>query len=231
MPTQTSLVTGANRGIGLEFTRQLKQRGERLIVTARDPDAAGELRALLDQGDRIEPLDVADPGSAARLGNQLGGERIDVLINNAGVGGKGQKLEETDTENILRVLDVNSVGPMRVTRALLPQLRAGGRKLIVNVSSQLGSITNAKGGSSYAYRSSKAALNMLTRHLAVELGAEGFTCVTIHPGWVQTDMGGPQAHLTTAQSVSSILTSIIDAAERDSHNGTFRNYDGSELPW
>lgn len=231
MSKATYLITGANRGLGLEFVRQLKARGERVIATARNPDNATELRSLLDKADRIEPLDVADRGSADRLGYNLGGERIDALINNAGVGGKGEPLEQADTENILRVLDINAVGPMRVTKALLTQLRAGDRKLIINVSSQLGSITNAKGGSSYAYRSSKAALNMLTRHLACELGEQGFTCVTIHPGWVQTDMGGPEAHLTTEQSVSNILTNIIDAATHSTHNGTFRNFDGTELPW
>ena len=233
---RTTLITGANRGVGLELARQLKARGHNLIATARNPDHADELKATLNAEDRLEQLDVAQDDSCASLAERLADTPIHTLINNAGIGSTKSPITEIDTHDLAHVLDVNAIGPIRVTRAILPLMRRaaarqGSGGLILNISSQLGSIANNTGGSSYAYRSSKAALNMLTKHLAVELEPEGFTVITAHPGWVQTDMGGPNATLTPQQSATSLIENVINPAEPETHNGTFRNYDGTTLPW
>ncbi len=231
----TTLITGANRGIGLELAKQLAAAGHTVIATARNPNKADELKAALNPDSSVERLDVNDQASIDALADRLnpdGSPRpIDILINNAGVGSTKAPLAETDLDELLDVFSINAVGPLRVTRALLPNLHAGDRKLVLNVSSQLGSITNNTGGSSYAYRGSKAALNMLTKHLAIELAEHNFTVITCHPGWVQTDMGGPNATLTVPDSATALITNIINPAKPETHNATYRNYDGTELPW
>lgn len=222
------LVTGANRGLGLEFAKQLTARGDSVIGTARSLDKCAALRAL-GTSVRVVELDVTDAASISGLGERVGKDAIDVLINNAGVSSTSKSVGQMDASELQRVFMVNSVAPMLVTGALLPQLRAGSRKLIVQITSQLGSIANNTGGSTYAYRGSKAALNQMNKCLANELGPEGFRCLAVHPGWVRTDMGGPNAHLSPEESVRAILATM-DGAEPNS-NGTFVNYDGSPLPW
>ncbi|MCC6969394.1 MAG: SDR family oxidoreductase [Phycisphaerales bacterium] len=225
MPT-TFLVTGATRGIGLEFARQLSQRGDDVLATARDPKNAGELSSFRLS---IGGLDVSDPISIEGLAEALAGRPIDVLINNAGVGSPTKSINDCTADELQRVFMVNSVAPMLVAKAVLPSLRLGSRKLIVNISSQLASITNNTGGSSFAYRASKTALNQLNKSLANELGPEGFTCVVVHPGWVRTDMGGPNAPIVPADSVK-LLLKLIDALT-PADNGKFFNNDGTVLPW
>lgn len=225
MPT-TWLITGASRGIGLEFVRQLAARGERVLATARDPAKAPELARLAAA---VLPMEATDDRSVLALRDRLEGQAVDVLVNNAGVSSQTKNLAELTSESLLGVLHVNAAAPMVVTRAALPALRRGQRKLVVNISSQLGSITNNSGGSTYGYRASKAALNMLTVCAANELRGEGFTCVAFHPGWVRTDMGGPEAPLTPERSVSSMLSAFDRLGPADS--GRFLNYDGSPLPW
>lgn len=225
----TYLITGANRGIGLEFVRQLAGRGEgeTVIGTAREPRKAAELAKVAR---RVIELDVADDASIGSLGDRIGEDAIDVLINNAGVGSEGTKsLAAMDVEEMRRVFMVNAIAPVMVARAALPRLRAGKRKLIVNISSQLGSITNNNGGSSYGYRGSKAAVNMLTVCMSNELKGEGFTCVAMHPGWVRTDMGGKNATLSVEESVGMMLKTIEQLRTEDT--GRFLNYDGTGLPW
>lgn len=221
----TWLVTGANRGIGLELVRQLAAAGERVIATSRQPDSAAELGRLAA---RVVALDVALPASIDLLPKHID-EPIDVLINNAGVSSTSNALSACTPDEFARVFAINSTGPILVARALIDRLRAGRRKAIVHITSQLGSIANNTGGSSYAYRASKAALNQLNRSLAAELTKEAFTCVAIHPGWVRTDMGGPQAPLTPPQSAEHILRTIAALSPADS--GKFLNYDGVPLPW
>lgn len=225
MPS-TFLVTGATRGIGLEFARQLSQRGDDVLATARDPKNAGELTSFRLS---IGGLDVSDPISIEGLTEALAGRPIDVLINNAGVGSPTKSINDCTADELQRVFMINSVAPMLVAKAVLPSLRLGSRKLIVNISSQLASITNNTGGSSYAYRASKTALNQLNKSLANELGAEGFTCVVVHPGWVRTDMGGANAPIVPADSVK-LLLKLIDALT-PADNGKFFNNDGTVLPW
>ena len=222
----TVLITGANRGLGLEFARQYAADGWHVVATARKPEQADDLKALSVE---IAALDVADPASIEALAKSLEGRPIDLLINNAGIFPRVSSIEEIDFDDYSRTLVVNTVGPVRVTRALLPNLRAGEMKTVVNITSRLGSIALTDNGVFYGYRESKAALNMFTRTLANELKPEGFTCLTIHPGWVQTDMGGANASLRPEESISGMRAVI---AERGPANtGTYWSYSGEEVPW
>ena len=224
--SRTVLVTGANRGLGLEFARQYAEAGWKVIGTARKPEQAAELEAL---GARVVQLDVADQGSVDRMATELADQPIDLLINNAGIFPRVGKIDEIDFDDYSRTLAVNTVGPVRVTRALLPNLRQGELKIIAGLSSNLGSIAENERGNFYGYRESKAALNMFTKTLAAELGPEGFTCVVLTPGWVQTDMGGPNAPLQPADSISGMKAVLDKLTPAD--NGSFWSYDGSQMPW
>lgn len=223
---RTVVVTGANRGIGLEFARQLKVKGYYVIATARKPEAAEELRGL---GVQIEQLDVADSASVQAFAERLQGTIIDILINNAGIAGHGAStFAEHDFDAVDRTFQVNSLGPMRVTQALLDNLRRGKQKKILHISSMMGSIEMNQGGA-YGYRASKAALNSFNKTLSVELGKEGFICVVLHPGWVRTGIGGSSAPLSTEESVAGLIT-VIEGLDADS-NGRFIDYTGKDLPW
>jgi NAD(P)-dependent dehydrogenase (short-subunit alcohol dehydrogenase family) len=224
--TTTVLITGANRGIGLEYARQFAAKGYQVIGTARDPADAKELSEVAD---RIEQLDVTDPASVAGLAKRLDGKTIDILVNNAGVFDRGDvSLDKVDFQMMERTLAVNALGPLRVVQSLLPNLRKGKRKTIVSMSSQLGSIENSN-GRWYAYRSSKAALNQINKTLSAELGAEGFVCVVLHPGWVRTDMGGPGATYSPEESVSGLVAVIEKLGPAD--NGRFYDFKGNPIPW
>lgn len=171
----------------------------------------------------------SDADSVAALAERLSGKPIDILINNAGIfRGRGQELENLNFDDIIDSFAVNSIGPLRVTQALLPNLRAGKEKRVVSVSSRLGSIELNSGGM-YAYRASKTALNQLNKSLSSELGPEGFTCLVLHPGWVQTDMGGSRATYTAEESVRGMMR-VINKSTRKS-NGRFMDLEGNELPW
>jgi NAD(P)-dependent dehydrogenase (short-subunit alcohol dehydrogenase family) len=223
------VVTGANRGIGLEFVKQLTARGEEVDATVRNPEDAPELRALVRPGIRlrIHTLDVADDTSVAAFAEKLSAGALDVLINNAGVSGvKGG--EPIDPADILRVFNVNAVGTLRVVRAVLPRLREGKAKKIVNLTSALGSIAETTGGR-FAYRLSKSALNMATRILAEDLRGEGFRTVALHPGWVQTRMGGTAAPVPPEQSVRGMLR-IVDGLTAEQSGRVF-DFQGREIPW
>lgn len=222
----TVVITGANRGLGLEFARQLHADGADVIGTARRPDEATELNAL---GVRVEQLDVTDPASVEALVASLGDASVDVLLNNAGIFPSWGGIEEVDPDEVLRVYAVNTVGPIRVTQALLPNLRRGHRKLIMNMSSGLGSIASNDRGTMIGYRESKAALNMFTRSLAAELAAGGFTCIAMSPGWVRTDMGGESAPLSPEESVQGMLSVLAGTVVEDS--GRYLDYQGEELDW
>jgi NAD(P)-dependent dehydrogenase (short-subunit alcohol dehydrogenase family) len=227
---RTGLITGANRGLGLEFARQYRAAGWQVIATARQPEAAEDLKAL-GEGVRIVPLDVTKPESVAALKASLGHQPIDLLINNAGqgVGLKGGSLAELKIEEFESVVEVNTLGPVRVTQALLPNLRAGKGKMIVGISSGLGSIAENREGGFYGYRESKAALDMFMRSLAAELKPDGFICVSLIPGWVKTDMGGPNAPLTPEESVTG-MRKVLDGLKPE-NTGQFWSYKGSQVPW
>jgi len=222
----TVLITGANRGIGLEYARQLSDRGYTVIGTARDTASADELEVLAD---RVEQLDVTDPESVADLATRLKGVPIDILINNAGIFERGDvTIDTVDYDMMERTFAVNTLGPLRVTQALLPNLRAGKRKMIISMSSGLGSIDRSN-GRWYAYRASKTALNQFNKIWSAELGPEGFICTVLHPGWVQTDMGGPNATYTPDESVSG-LVEVIEGLGPDD-NGRFYDFKGESIPW
>ena len=229
---ETLLVTGANRGIGLELTRQALQRGLRVVATCRSPYAADALHAL----ERAQPgaiqvaaLDVTDAGSVSALAAALAGRTLDIVVNNAGVyGGAAQDLAETDFRAWAHTLDVNTLGPLRVTLALLPHLRRSKRPRVVTLSSEMGAFA-ADGGAAYAYRSSKAAVNKVMQVLARDLRAAGVVAVPVHPGWVRTDMGGREAPVSPEESARGLLDLIGRLTLRDS--GHFHAWTGERLPW
>lgn len=226
--TQTVLITGANRGLGLEFVRQYLQAGARVIAACREPDQALELHALASLGQLLVlPLEVTDWAEVAALPERLAAERIDLLINNAGVyGGEAQALGEIDVELWQSVLAVNTIAPLKLVEALLPRLAPGA--VIAQITSLMGSIADNGSGGCYYYRSSKAALNMVNKSLAVDLAGR-CCCLVLHPGWVLTDMGGPNALIDAATSVAGMRQVLAQATAGDS--GKFLKYDGRELPW
>jgi NAD(P)-dependent dehydrogenase (short-subunit alcohol dehydrogenase family) len=224
---RTYLITGVSRGLGLELALQLTARGDRVIGTVRDAgQAPGQAREACA---RLLSLEVSSEGSISHVPALLGDETVDVLINNAGVSSEEKTLAEITAQDMLRVLMVNSVAPLLVARAVKPNMAGSAVKKIVNISSELGSIARCRGGFSYAYRASKAALNMTSAQLACDLGPEHFTVVALHPGWVQTDMGGPMAPLTPPQSAAAMIRVFDSLSTAD--NGKFLSFDGSVLPW
>jgi NAD(P)-dependent dehydrogenase (short-subunit alcohol dehydrogenase family) len=229
------VVTGASRGLGLEFVRQWLEGGQHVFALAREPRRSAALMQLAAQHPEAlatAACDVAEDGSLTEAFDAVAKawEGVDLLLNNAGVSGQYRTpLESLDWAELREVFEINTLGPLRVTRAFLPLLRRGDAPLIVNVSTLMGSIADNSSGGAYAYRLSKAALNMATRNLGHELGREGMTVVAIHPGWVRTDMGGAKAPLSVAESVASMLATI--GRLRSEHNGTFVDRDGTSLPW
>lgn len=229
----STLITGANRGLGLEFARQYLADGWQVYGACRDPDTASQLRRLVDPSDqnlRIMALDVTDPANIKAAAIALDGQAIDLLLNNAGVmGPRGQTIGNIDYDAWAKVLDANTMGPMRVSEAFIDNVARSDRRLIVTLTSGMGSLADNTSGGSIAYRSSKAAVNMVMRSLAIDLAPRGITCVVVNPGWVQTDMGGPHAKITPAESVTK-LRRLIDSL-RPAQSGKFFNYDGREYPW
>jgi NAD(P)-dependent dehydrogenase (short-subunit alcohol dehydrogenase family) len=226
------VITGASRGIGLEFVQQLLRRGDTVDAGVRSPEGAKRLEPLAREvGNRlrIHALDVEDAASIRSFAADVCAAPVDVLINNAGVPGLWCALTDVDYTDMARTFAINALGPLRVTAALLPALRRGAVRKVAHVSSRMGSVADNTEGGAYAYRMSKAALNMGVRTLANDLRAEGFTSVVLHPGWVQTDMGGPQAPLPAPDSVHGMLR-IIDGMGPE-HTGRFFDYQGAEVPW
>jgi NAD(P)-dependent dehydrogenase (short-subunit alcohol dehydrogenase family) len=229
----STLITGGNRGLGLEFARQYLADGWHVYAACRDPKSAPELRRLADRstsGLQVLYMEVTDLGSVRTAATDLQGKPIDVLLNNAGIGGpRDQTVGNIDYKTWMHVLDVNTLGPMRVAEAFVDNVERSDRKLIVTITSGMGSIGDNSSGDAYAYRTSKAAVNMVMRSLAIDLAPRGITCVVINPGWVKTDMGGPNARLTAAESVSA-MRRLIDKVG-PAQSGKFFNYDGREYAW
>jgi NAD(P)-dependent dehydrogenase (short-subunit alcohol dehydrogenase family) len=229
----TILVTGASRGLGLEFTRQYLADGHAVIAAARNPGAAQALQQLeSDSRGRLTlaQIDVTDTASVRGEAARLPGATIDVLINCAGVfGDRGQAIGSIDYDEWMRVLDANVLGPMRLCEAFLERVAQSDRRLIVTITSGLSSLADNTSGGYIAYRTSKAAVNMAMRTAAIDLKPRGITCVVLNPGWVKTDMGGPNARLSPEESVSAMRRVISTLGPADS--GRFYNYDGRAYPW
>ncbi|HEY6824195.1 MAG TPA: SDR family oxidoreductase [Steroidobacteraceae bacterium] len=227
------LITGANRGLGLEFAQQYLADGWEVIAACRNPGAAQALRRLADSATgslTVIAMDVADRGSVQRAATSRQVAAIDFVINSAGVfGGNGQRLGSLDYRDWMQVLEANLLGPARVCEAFLERIGRSERRLIVTITSGMGSLSDNTSGGSVLYRTSKAAVNMLMRTAAIDLQPQGISCVVLNPGWVKTDMGGPNAKISAAESVGAMRRVISRLGRKDS--GRFYNYDGREYPW
>lgn len=220
------VVTGAARGLGLEFVKQLTARGDDVIGTVRREQ---DLAAVDAAGGEARLLDVTDAASRERFVAGLEGRPIDVLLNNAGVMGAQRSLAELELGDLVRCFEVNAVAPLAMSRDLLTNLRAGDGRLLLQMTSRMGSIADNSSGGAYAYRASKAALNALNKSLAIDLREQGFRCVVLHPGWVRTDMGGSSAPLAVEDSVAGLLA-VIDRLGPDD-TGSFFDFAGERVPW
>lgn len=230
----TVLVTGANRGIGLEFVQQYAQEGWSVIACCRNPDMATKLHYLSGQYPKLiqtHALDMVDHQQIDELSGILSEATIDVLINNAGVypSDKGDEFGATDYAAWQYAFEVNTMAPLKMTEAFIQQIARSQLKTIAIITSKMGSIADNSGGGSYIYRSSKAAVNIVTKSLSIDLKPQQIKAVVLHPGWVKTDMGGPNALITTEQSVTGMRRVINQLKMEDS--GNFFAYDGQIVPW
>lgn len=230
----TVLITGANRGIGLEFARQYAADGWQVVACCRQPQQAEALNRLADQyKDRfsIHRLDVRELTEIDQLSHKLQDLPIDILINNAGVYPHAQNGEfgRISYDDWMEAFRVNTFAPLKMVEALVEQIACSQLKIVATITSKMGSIADNQRGGSYIYRSSKAAVNMVVKSLAVDLQPRGIIAVLLHPGWVQTDMGGRDALISTKQSVTG-MKSILDRVTH-SDTGKFIAYDGQHIPW
>lgn len=228
----TVLVTGTNRGIGLEFVEQLLDNGHRVLATCRSIDSATELQQLnIAHGDlSLFEMDVNRVSSIEEFARKLKGESIDVFINNAGVyGPKDIEFGNVDAKTWATVLQINTIAPLLLTQLLIDNFRRGRDRKLIYISSKVGSIADNGGGGGYIYRSSKTALNQVVKSLSIDLADDNLTVAALHPGWVLTDMGGPNALIDTRTSVAGMLRVIEGLGAQQS--GHFLNYDGSTIPW
>ncbi|CDZ77698.1 C signal [Legionella massiliensis] len=230
---KTILITGANRGLGLEFTRQLCEQNMRVIATCREPAKAELLQQLAkaNEGLSILELDVSDDQSISRLVAELGDQPIDWVINNAGIIGEpGVTVGNIQRDNFLKVFNINCLGALKVSEALLPNLQKSNDKLVIAITSQMGSISSIHFGRAYAYRASKAALNCAMRSFAVDIKDKGVKVMLLHPGWVRTDLGGANAEIDAELSVAGMLTVIL-INRSVCHAEVMYSYDGTLIDW
>ena len=237
----TVLITGAGRGLGLEFTRQYAADGWSVLACCRDPARSAELEALTRAAAgriRAFALDVGDHASIDALAEQLAGSPVDVLINNAGTMGaqsfagqgmQAQRFGQSDYEDWIRTFHVNTLAPLKMAEAFVEHVAASAQKKIVTLSSVIASIGSNNLGGLYAYRSTKAAVNAIMRSMALDLARRSIIAVPIHPGWAATEMGGPNAPLRPQHSVAGMRQVIATLTKEKS--GRFWQYDGTELPW
>ena len=226
------LITGANRGLGLGFVKKYLEKNVHVLCTTRDISGSKELLECKERypnNIEIFELDLLKENGAKTLANQLNGTPIDILINNAGVGSSNQHFEAVSSKPWLEVLKVNLIAPLIITQSLIENVKKSSAKKINFLSSQLGSIEDNKSGGMYIYRSSKTGLNQVVKSLSIDLKAYGITVVALHPGWVKTDMGGPNAPVSIDESVEGMIRVIETTDIKET--GKFLNYDGRELPW
>ncbi len=221
----TTLITGANRGIGLELVRKFLAQGHDVIATARDPETSNELNAT---GAKVYPLEVTDAASVAALKEAVGDQPIDYLINNAGIGSFAA-FKDLDYDAFANMLAVNTIAPIRMIDTFLDNIAASDVKMAASLSSMMGSIENTQASFGLIYRTSKAGLNMALRAAAPELAEKGVTLLALHPGWVNTDMRGKQAPVNPAQSAAGLYTVITTAGP--SSELRFLDFEGKTHPW
>lgn len=232
-PQETILVTGSNRGIGLALAREFAGHGWQVIACCRKPEKADELQQAAAEAEgriRLERLDVADPEQIVALAVRLRDETIDILFNNAGVTGPDrQDFGQFDESAWVEAFRVNTLAPLRMAEAFVDQVAKSRRRILATMGSIMGSIgENAEGGS-YVYRTTKAAVNMVTKNLAIDLQAKGIIAVVFHPGWVHTEMGGAAAPLSPAASAAGLYR-VLTTLDRDD-SGKFLDYRGRERSW
>jgi NAD(P)-dependent dehydrogenase (short-subunit alcohol dehydrogenase family) len=232
MTDSTILITGANRGIGLELCAQFARDGWQVIACCRNPAAAAELQNLGERYKSVEihALDVTDYDRLRALAEDLDGRPIDILLSNAGIyGRKGIAFGDVDPGEWREVLEVNTIAPLMLVQAFVDHVASSRQKLVAVISSKVGSIADNSSGGSYLYRSSKTAVNQVVKSLSIDLAGRDIAVVSLHPGWVQTDMGGPNAEISPAESVAG-LKSILQSAGR-AQSGQFLEYNGMPIPW
>ena len=220
----TVLITGANRGIGLALTQQYLEDGWQVVATSRDPDNAGDLNRLKKDFSSLDVLtvDVTLPADIESMATHLGGKPIDILINNAGVYGQSNSyFGNTRTELWLEAFKTNTIAPMKIMEALVDNVAASEKRIIASMSSKMGSMDDNVSGGSYVYRSTKAALNAVMVSAARDLKPKGITAVILHPGWVRTDMGGPNGEISSAESAAN-LRKILAGRADENHGSTDR---------
>ena len=226
------VITGANRGLGLGFVKNYLGKNVDVVSTTRDLKSSKELLALKEKFPNnleILELDLLKESAGDTLANFLEEKPIDILINNAGVGSTNQHFEAVSAKPWLEVLKVNLIAPLMITQSIINNVKKGSDKKIYFLSSQLGSIGDNASGGMYIYRSSKTGLNQVVKSLSVDLKPQGITVISLHPGWVKTDMGGPNAPVSIDESIEGMMQVINATDIRDT--GRFLNYDGKELPW
>jgi NAD(P)-dependent dehydrogenase (short-subunit alcohol dehydrogenase family) len=231
---KTTLITGANRGIGLEFSRQLAEDGWCVLACSRDlekSDALNKLAAEYPERITLYALDVTDHGQIEKLSQTLANKPIDLLINNAGVFPdiNDRSFGQTDYDSWAHAFLVNTMAPLKMAEEFIAQITQSSRKTIVTITSKMGSVADNGRGGSYIYRSSKSAVNMVIKSIAIDLESNDIISVLLHPGWVRTDMGGPSGLISVEQSVSGMLSVIREVTSADS--GKFIAYDGQIIPW
>lgn len=229
----TVLITGANRGLGLEFCRQYAEAGWTVMACARDPDRSEPLQALARGNGAVSlhRLDVSRFDEIDALSRRLADQAIDVLLNNAGIygGSEQNRFGTIDYPLWSEALRINAQAPVKMAEAFLPQLTKGSRKLIVAITSLMGSMADNQSGGAIVYRSGKAALNAAMKSLSIDLRDRSVGVLLLHPGWVKTDMGGPNAPTSAAESVGG-MRRVIESFEPE-QTGRFLDFKGNELPW
>jgi len=227
------LITGANRGIGLEMVKIAVSKRWRVFACCRNPIEAEKLSevAMMSAGlVSVYPLDVTDVAQIQALAYELRHESIDILYNSAGVyGSMNHMFGNTDRVDWLKTFEINTVAPMKVAEHFVENVARSNRKIMVFMTSKMGSMFDNGSGGSYIYRSSKAALNAVVTSMAIDLQDKGITCLLTHPGWVKTEMGGPHAEITTRESVTRLFDIVENSTLEDS--GKFFDIDGSIIPW
>jgi NAD(P)-dependent dehydrogenase (short-subunit alcohol dehydrogenase family) len=228
----TAFIVGASRGIGFEFVRQYQALGWSVVGACRNPDSADALNGLSGAGRSIEVvrLDVTDKAAIESLAGHMHGRAIDLLLFNAGISGpRDYTMTDFDEQAWIEVMRTNAMAPLRVAGNFVDHVRASDQKLMAFISSRRGSMAENTWGGHYLYGSSKAALNCVVKSMAIELKPTGISCIALTPGWVRTDMGGPQAPLTPETSVRGMIAVLERAGSEES--GRFFQYDGRVIPW